>query len=99
MKWPGALSPAVSFRPLGLLKSLRRLFPVLAAAGENLAELHPRLVELRLGGADGAAEQARDLVVVVALDVVEDEGRAVAGRELRTRRTDASCLPPPQMKK
>src|SRR5688500_12625584 len=53
----------------------------LLAAREYLAELGARLVELRLGGADGAAEEARDLVVVVALHVVEDEGRAVAGRE------------------
>src|ERR1043165_7943252 len=51
------------------------------ALRENLAQLGAGLVELRLGGADGAAEQFGDLLVLVALNVVEDEGGAVAGRE------------------
>src|SRR5215216_6789579 len=51
------------------------------APGEEFAEFGARLVELGLGGADGAPEDARDLFVLIALNVVEDEGSAVAGRE------------------
>src|SRR5436309_2161173 len=53
------------------------------ALRENLAQLGAGLVQLRLGGADGAAEYLRDLLVLVAFHVVEDEGGAVAGRQLR----------------
>src|SRR5947209_12413736 len=52
------------------------------ALRENLAQLGAGLVQLRLGGADGAAEYLRDLLVLVAFDIVEDEGGAVAGRQL-----------------
>src|SRR5918999_200573 len=52
-----------------------------SAGVEKFTQLGSGFVELGLGGADGATEDARDLFVLVAFDVVEDEGRSVAGRQ------------------
>ena len=53
---------------------------------EELAHPRARLVELRLAGADAALEDRRALLVRQALDVVEHEDRAIAGRQLRRAR-------------
>src|ERR1700753_2661575 len=62
------------------------------AAGENLSELDARLVKLRLRRADGAAEYPRDLLVLVAFNVVEYEGGAIAGRQLRQRAVERDAV-------
>jgi hypothetical protein len=51
------------------------------SALEHIAQAGAGFVQLRLGIANGAAAHARDLGVVVALNVVEDEDRLVAGRQ------------------
>src|SRR5947209_18894008 len=58
------------------------------AALKNLSQLHAGLVQLRFRRADGAAEYLRDLLVLVAFNVVEYEGGAVARRQLREGRVE-----------
>jgi len=47
---------------------------------EQIAQLHARLVQLRLAVADGAFEHGGNLVVFVAFNVVQYKNESVAAR-------------------
>ena len=50
-------------------------------ASQDFAEAHARLVELRFGCADGAAQRLRDFVMFVAENVVQNKSPSVSARQ------------------
>ena len=69
---------------VGRLRSSPSLLPGIDAQG--IAQLQPRLVQLRLAVADRAIEHGGNLVMLVPLDVVQHKDEAIAGRQDRRRR-------------
>src|SRR5579859_573231 len=55
---------------------------ILAASRQQAAQLHACFVQLRFAVSDGASQHSRNLVMFIALNVVENKNHAVAGRQV-----------------
>src|SRR5208282_5700366 len=64
------------------LYGLRSLLPPLQSGAQGVSEFQPGLVQLRFAVADRAVEHSCDLIMLVALYVVQDKDQPIASRKI-----------------